>query len=394
MKINELEVEDFKRLKTVKITPEPHGSLVVVVGRNAQGKSSVLDAIWAALAARKAPVEEPVRQGEQKARVRLDLGEIVVTRTWTAGGKSSRLVVESSAGVQLSSPQAVLDQLVGKFSFDPLAFANAKPADQRDTLLDLVGLDLATFDAERKRLYDERTLVNRGVKNTEGALESLPPAPPTSTPNEEISLSDTLTKVTRARELDVEIENLRSVREQLLRALEENTEQGRAAVQARALIPEATEALQEQLQSIDSVNRAVRAKRAREELVALLRKSKRESEALTGEIELVDQAKQRAIAQAGLPVEGLGFTDDGVTLNGVPFSQASAAERLRTSVAIAMAANPEIRVIRITDGSLLDDDNLAAIAAMAAEKDYQVWIERVGDAGSVGVVIEDGEVLS
>ena len=32
------------------------------------------------------------------------------------------------------------------------------------------------------------------------------------------------------------------------------------------------------------------------------------------------------------------------------------------------------------------------IEAMAAEQDFQVWIERVDENGSVGVVIEDGEV--
>ena len=47
MKIVSLEAENYKRLKAVEITPD--GNMVVIGGRNAQGKSSVLDAIWAAL---------------------------------------------------------------------------------------------------------------------------------------------------------------------------------------------------------------------------------------------------------------------------------------------------------------------------------------------------------
>ena len=89
---------------------------------------------------------------------------------------------------------------------------------------------------------------------------------------------------------------------------------------------------------------------------------------------------------------GLGFDDDGVTLDGVPFAQASAAEQLRVSVAMAMALNPKVRIIRITDGSLLDSENLALIEEMAGANGFQVWIERVDESGAVGVVIEDGEV--
>jgi hypothetical protein len=59
-----------------------------------------------------------------------------------------------------------------------------------------------------------------------------------------------------------------------------------------------------------------------------------------------------------------------------------------------MAANPKLRVIRIVEGSLLDEDSLAAIGAMAQSEDFQVWIERVSSAGTVGIVIDDGAVAS
>lgn len=54
----------------------------------------------------------------------------------------------------------------------------------------------------------------------------------------------------------------------------------------------------------------------------------------------------------------------------------------------------KLRVIRIKEGSLLDPDNLALIAAMAKERDYQVWIERCDVSGKIGVVIEDGAVVA
>ena len=47
MKIVSLQAENFKRLKAVEIKPD--GSTVVITGKNAQGKSSILDSIFAAV---------------------------------------------------------------------------------------------------------------------------------------------------------------------------------------------------------------------------------------------------------------------------------------------------------------------------------------------------------
>jgi predicted ABC-type transport system involved in lysophospholipase L1 biosynthesis ATPase subunit len=76
----------------------------------------------------------------------------------------------------------------------------------------------------------------------------------------------------------------------------------------------------------------------------------------------------------------------------VPFKQASGAEQLRVSLAMAIALNPKLRVIRIADGSLLDSDNLALVESIARENDFQVWIEMVGDGDGRGIIIEDGSV--
>ena len=47
MVIVELIAENFKKLKMVRISPE--GNTVIITGKNAQGKTSVLDSFFAAL---------------------------------------------------------------------------------------------------------------------------------------------------------------------------------------------------------------------------------------------------------------------------------------------------------------------------------------------------------
>ncbi len=109
-------------------------------------------------------------------------------------------------------------------------------------------------------------------------------------------------------------------------------------------------------------------------------------------IELQGIYRSEAIEEADLPVEGLEITADGITFDGVPFAQKSSAARIRISMAVAMAANPKLRVIRVTNGSLISESNLKLIADIAAENDYQVWVELVDETGDVGIYIEDGEV--
>jgi len=124
MNIIELRAKNIMNLKAVRITPD--GNAVILTGPNGSGKSSVLNAIAAALIGKK--FEDPIRHGENRAEVVVDMGEYVVKRTWTEKGEY--LEVRSKEGAKFSSPQKLLDTFMGNLSFDPTAFDRMKPRDQ------------------------------------------------------------------------------------------------------------------------------------------------------------------------------------------------------------------------------------------------------------------------
>lgn len=408
MRIISLQAENVKRLKAIEITPE--GDVVVIAGRNAQGKSSVLDSIWMALAGGSGSKEttRAIRDGEDKAHVTLDLGDLVVTRKWTAAGTT--LEVKSPIGAKYSSPQAVLDELIGRLSFDPLAFAEQDAKGQLATLLSVVDLpfDPEMIDAERLAVFEERTDVNRETKRLEAQIEGIAPVPP-GTPEEEVSASAVAAELQAANDAHREHERMGNA----VTIATENVTQAQAGVvaaqerlaAAEALLVAQKEALAalpeppdpkpigERLAALDATNAAVRAKLTRERLVTECETSAAKAAGLTEQLAAIDKSKAKAMEEAVMPLDGLSFDSEGVLYNDVPFSQASSAERLRVGIAIAMALNPTIRVIRITDGSLLDSENLALIEEMAGAHDFQVWLERVDETGTVGVTIEDGEVV-
>lgn len=420
LRIVNLHAENYKRLKAVDITPE--GNIVLVGGRNAQGKTSVLDAIWAALAGGDASraTQQPIREGQDTAVVRLDLGDYIVTRRWTKDDAGT-LTVETPPTPEglrqkYGSPQQLLDGLIGRRAFDPLAFTRMTVAEQVKALVATVELpfDPATLERERAAVFDERTETNRALKALEAQLAGVP-APTAEVPDEEVTAAAVITEYETARaenaKIDAAIEALGRRQSSIERAREAvaaaelalsqasaNLATEEAAYKAQeehlATLPERVDvdAISARLTDIEGLNARVRAAQEHRRLEAAVEAKRADAAALTAKIGTIDKTKADALAAVTFPVPGLSFNETGVTLNGIPFSQASSAEQWKVSAALTMASNPDLRILQIRDGSLLDADSMKVLEELAAENDYQVWVEVVDSTGAVGVTIEDGAV--
>ncbi|MGV2853734.1 AAA family ATPase [Glutamicibacter sp. AGC13] len=401
MKVISLTTTNYKRAKHVEIKPDPDGNLVIVAGKNGQGKSSVLDSIAAALGgANSKTTPKPIRDGEDRAEIVLETEELTVTRVFTPSG--SRLTLTSKDGAKYPKAQAKLDELVGNLSMDPLAFTLLDDKKQLAQLLDLVDLPFNPdqLEAERKQVFDERTAVNRRVKEFESALAQFGELP-ADLPSAEVSVSGLLSEYHEARNknevlqrsqqfvetLQAEIEQLE---EQLAKAKNDLSE-ALATVDPNAKPIDLT-AIQVQIDGAEETNRLVRKAQERGALSFQHEAAKGQANQLTAKLDQIAKTKADGLASAQFPVEGLGFTEEGVTYQGVPFKQASSAEQIRVSMAMAIALNPKLKVIRIQDGSLLDTDSLALIEETAQEHGYQIWLEVVGDDIEDAYTIIDGEV--
>ncbi|SDK80501.1 AAA family ATPase [Arthrobacter sp. ok362] len=401
-KIIRLATTNYKVLKAAEIIPDPDGNLVIVAGKNGQGKTSLLDSITAALGGVNAKTTpKPIRDGEDKAEIVLETEELIVTRKFTASG--STLTVKSIDGAVYPKGQAKLDDLLGKLSLDPLAFTQLSDRDQLATLLDLVDLpfDHDKLVAERKEIFERRTDANRKVKElTARAADYV--SQPADLPDEEVSVSALVTAYREGQTLNHNIDVALTARngwaekvERVKRELAEAERELELATKRADAAPAKVDldGIQAQIDGAETINEAVRHHKAGERVRADLTIAQQDASALTDAIEEIDMQKAAGLEAATFPIEGLGFDETGVTYQGVPFKQASGAEQLRVSLAMAIALNPKMRVIRIADGSLLDTDNLALVEAVAKEHDFQVWIEMVGDGDGRGIVIEDGSVV-
>lgn len=421
LKIIELKASNFKRLSAVEIKPK--GDTVVVSGPNGAGKSSVLDAITAALCGKKASPPMPIRQGETEAEIEIDLGQFVVKRKFT--DKGSYLTI-TAGDMKAGKPQELLDKIVGQIAFDPMAFIRMSPADQRKTLMDLVGLSLDDLDEMREKAREAKNAAAADKRRYENQLASLEPVPD-DTPDEEVSAAEIVEELTKAKEHNlgrkeligkvVAARNVRTAAEEqvaeakeAIEALEEELRKAKedmalkqtgldwaikaeqAAVKAHDEFVEIdTEPLIRRLDAVDETNRKVRAKKARLDIQAKIAAAEKIRKLSAQRMEDWEAKKVERLKEVKWPVPGLAVTDAGVTFQGIPLEQVNTSAQIRVGVAVAMAMNPKLRVLRMS-GNDLDETTLRAISDQAGQAGYQLWIERIEDPTKMGIVIEDGTI--
>lgn len=419
MKILKLVSRNIKNLKAIEITPD--GNIVTLTGKNGAGKSAILDSIFSALTGKR--LKDPVRHGESRADVEVDMGEFIVRKRWTEKGEAIQVYTTNADGKRqvYSSPQTFLDNVIGQLSFDPLKFQNMASAEQVELIKEIVGLDFTELEKEKDEVYTERSALNSRIKESIAHLKNSQ-APDPSTPDEEILFKDPLNRlnglrekqkiyqavVARKNKYDSDIKGaqgeIKDVEEEIAGLqkrkidLETFIRGTQRAMDKEVLPPVVSEddirTVEIELETLEKKNAEIRGAKRYREAIRNADKLKTQSDELTERLRRIDQDKQTQAAAAKMPIEGLSLTDEGVVYNNMLFDRLSTGQQIRVSTAIGMALNPDLKVIFIREGSLLDSDGLKEIAAMAKEKDYQIWIERCDESGQVGVYIESGEVTA
>ena len=401
MSIVALTAENVKRISAVHI--EPSGALVIIGGKNGNGKSSTLDCIEYGLKGKGSIPSEPVRKGQKKARIVLETEEYKVTRTFTAKG-GTHLVVENQKGVQQRSPQALLDKLVGDRFLDPLEFDRMKPKEQVEVLKGLVDFDFDEIEGQRQAAYDERTEVNRTVKSLKAQLEAIPEPDQDAVAVDPAELmlelerrqlrnQENANKREALSRVKARVDEIAQIMEQLEEEQDQRLEEMACLMaETDGLEDEDIDEVRQQIANVQDSNEAVRLAGEYHRIRIELGDAQEKSAGLSKNIEKFEKKKAKALKDADFPVEGLEFDEDGVRYADVPWDQCAQSERLRISTAMALAMNPELKVLLVRDGSLLDEDSLKIMADLAEEAGGQVFLERVGEGDECSVIIEDGKV--
>lgn len=428
VKLIGLRIENFKKIKCFNLTPK--GNVIKITGANASGKSSVLDAIELALLGARGGPTNPVRRGTKNGKVIVDLDEFIVTRAWAENAKDAakgEMWIEARNGLRYGTPQAMLDELMGRISFDPMAFMRMLPKQQSEELRKVLNIDdeLAKVKADEAEDYKTRRDEDRRLQALVAQRAAIVVAE--GLPSKKRDLDAMTQELAEAGNFNIEIDREQRRRDERrghLMTLTSDIEEHKREIdelQAKIYEMEAevsawTKAKEEAEDEITTwkplakpkdagqLSEAIAAARAVNN--AIDRRTEAEAkdaeiEKLTKTVETLDVAiskhRKRAaklIADAHYPVEGLGFTEEVVMYQGLPLAQASTAEQIRVCVALGMATNAKLRIMRIKDGSLLDDEGMKVIEEMVEANNFTCLIEQVDTTGKIGVYLVDGEIAA
>ncbi|MGB3414051.1 MAG: hypothetical protein WBA28_04985 [Microbacteriaceae bacterium] len=436
-------VENYKGIRgTIEVSSD--GGSIIVQGKNGAGKSSFIDGIaelFDAKGFRLTP--EPIFDGGNYAKAELEDTslDLRIEREWkrTEKGdvKSTLSVYNLTDGAKHQKPSEIVAQITGGLIFDPSEFLLAEPKDQTNLLLTKVEFTDKKFNF----LHNEQLLTKAEEERREafqikqaalGAVENAEkPAP--DTPDQPVSTQELVEHLTAARaqnqahgnleqeqaqnvsrinELDQRVKDLQA---QLAQAEKNLAEARNAHVRIEETLKSSpgiidTTNLEQQIANVDEINRDVQIKRTLDKLREDAQVKVEHWEYTVSEVGRITKVKKDALATAIFPDPNLSITEvsegfdqktgvekfKNIMMYGaVPFTQVNTASQRKAAFSIATAGNPDLKLVIVKEGDLLDDESLAQLDAVAVERGFDVLIERgrqdVGDLVATFIEMEDGQ---
>lgn len=402
IKINQLEIENVKRVRAVKIKPAPNG-LTVIGGDNNQGKTSVLDAIAWALGGEKYRPSMEKREGSTippHLHIVLSNG-IVVERK----GKNSDLKVTDPSGKKAG--QQLLNEFIEQLALDLPKFMEADNRKKAQTLLNIIGVgeELAQMEKEEQDLFQERQILGRTADRKKKFAQEQPFYP--EAPEDLVSVSELLRRQQdilarngenqRKREQLAHLEEEWEKNREEMEALEQRQEQLRISLEtarktAQDLQDESTEELERDIAQIEEINRKVRANMDKEKAEEDARYYVRQYDQYTGKIEEIRKKKRDLLQAAKLPLPELSVSDGELVYKGQKWDNMSGSDRLKVSTAIVRELNPKCGFVLLDKLEQMDRKTLQEFGEWLEQEGLQAIATRVSTGDECSVIIEDGYV--
>ena len=402
MKINQLEIENVKRIRAVKVTPNETG-LTIIGGNNNQGKTSVLDAIAWALGGDRYRPSQAIREGSvipPNLHIVMNNGLVVERK-----GKNSDLKVTDPSGRK--GGQQLLNEFVSQLALDLPKFMEASAKEKADTLLQILGVGDQLKELERRETdqYNRRRAIGQIADQKEKFAKEQAYFP--DAPREPVSATELIKrqqdilakngenqrKRARLHQLEQESQRLNEELAALLKRQEQlQADLETARKSAADLQDESTAELEESIANIEEINRKVRANLDRERAEDDAREYRRQYETLTNDLETTRKEKAELLKTAPLPLPGLSVEEGELVYKGQKWDNMSGSERLMVSAAIVRKLNPRCGFVLLDKLEQMDLNTLQEFGRWLEGEGLQAIATRVSTGDECSIIIEDGYV--
>ena len=428
-KIKTIQVENLKSISFEKL--ELNGASIIVTGKNDSGKSTLLRSIIDRIRGEKP--ELIVKQGEKRGMAYLELDTNEKFEWKFEEGKEDKLTFITDKGIRVASSKAINERFFPP-AFDINAWMAAPPKKQSAMLQALVGLDFTKIDAEYDAAYKHRTFCNAEFNKAIALLNAVPTESMEPVEEVDISILTAEQEALRAALNQQYLENKKQndlLRDQYkeqskkneddVRTFNKNIDQMHADVQKAETaltilkeygyagkevdkwlsdktaaipiwksfdplpepeyiqeLPDDSELVAIGLKIAEAAKTNQLAQGYRKYLEMLNAKDAAQVAAQQADLAVkeIQERKEDMIKNTVLP-EGIEFTDNGISINGLPLdeSQISSSLKAITGLRLAVLNLGEVNAVYF-DASFLDRDNYNHIQKWADENNLQLLVER------------------
>lgn len=433
LKLLNAEIKNFKNIDHKSV--DFGGKSALIIGANRKGKSSLIQALMSPVNSKMLP-SKPIKEGEDTASIELVIGgsiagnEVVyhIDMYFSEKDQKGRLVITDGDGGKIPGGKSMVDSIVGNIGFDILEFIDlgltkdgkvSKPGviSQIEVLKGFMPVEarkmLMALDNETKTVYDERSEINRDVKSNEAKLKDSDMDPAEiekysakkddadvkkrmNDIGEAISQFDKITNGVASKKAEVEklfmeieeLSKLLETKKESLKTLDVDVTKGEKWLKDK--VRPSMESLTVELEEIQKHNDIVKLVAEREVFVKNVREFTEASEKKTKRLDTIKSEKAKIFTENPLPVKGLEFTEEEILYDGLPFNenQHPSSTIIGIGIKVAMAMNPNLKLLVIKDGSLLDKKTLNFILKIVEKEDYQLFIEMVDFEGEKDLTVE------
>lgn len=412
-----VELTNFKQFSNFEA--ELNGKSLFLIGDNEVGKSTFMQAIFSLLGNEPFPVNA-IKKGQTEGEVKVTF--VVEGKKYTAKKKFTEknpkgyFELTAEDGMKTNSV-SVLSDLVGNISFNPFEFVElSNSAEGRRKQVKLIRTLLsaetnAQID-QAEQLYDDnykkRAELNSELKNLTAQLKQY-----------KFSEADfkTYAEPVKVEKLQADLQKIqeREIDEKLLKDAVKEASEELASIEAKIneLIERKERTLKRQaaseqglkvlkplsLPSKDEINAQIRSAadhNLKVKEIAQYSTLKATEEAKTKARDKAEtnctrclEKKSELIANSDLPVKGLSFDENGITLNGLEVNedQISTSEIMELGVKIQTAINPKLKILAIPRAESLGKKKTDAIVKFCKRNKFQLFGEKV-DADAPKLTIQ------
>lgn len=409
MKIENINIKNFKGIRSYE--GDIQGKHVYLVGANASGKSSFIDAVWVGLTGKNIP-PTPITDDGKRGQIEIDLGDFIA-RTKFKKGRPVEFELENKEFTEeserfIKAPRSFMEKKLGILNFDINEFFNKTDGEKVKYFSKIMDVDFTDIDSEieeimESRKFDKKKLAELGGKDNYY--------------DEDLASKDFVSVVDLSKQIDFErtkavvferVENgvkERKLKSEEIRAkileLERGLEQvdgeikdGEKWLKEEDNVPnyDYIKKLNTEIENSEKTNAKIREAKEAKKTDEEADKLKKAIEHANDEIDSLKILKAKRISES-IKIDGLEYStaEERFLWNGLPFDpkQTNTAAQLIAGMKIGSTLLNELKILKV-DASLIDKIQFDKVLEWADSEKIELFVELVDrEASKLSIIVHD-----